>query len=64
MKNFKEKVTEVGTGGSPDPLFRRMVVRMGGRGKAISSGSHIVIPVPFVVQKQSNQPQKAQKTQK
>jgi hypothetical protein len=41
-----------------------MAVRMGGRGKAISSGSHFVISVPFVVQKQSNQPQKAQKTQK
>jgi hypothetical protein len=25
-----------------------------GRGKAISSGSHIVIPVPFVVQKRTS----------
>jgi|GEM_PF-4185629 len=64
MKSFKEKVTEVGIGSSPDPVFRRMAVRMGGRGKAISSGSHFVIPVPSVVQKQLDQPQKAQKAQK
>jgi len=43
MKIFNEKLTKVGAGGSLDPVFRRMAVRMGGRGKAISSGSHFVI---------------------
>jgi hypothetical protein len=33
-EEFKEKVTEVGTGGSPDPLFRRMAVRMSCKGIA------------------------------
>jgi len=47
MKIFNEKLTKVGAGGSLDPVFRRMAVRMGGRGKAISSGSHFVISVPF-----------------
>jgi hypothetical protein len=35
MKNFKKKVTEVGTGGSPDPLFRLMAVRMDGRAERL-----------------------------
>jgi len=33
MKIFNEKLTKVGAGGSPDPLFRRMAVRMGGARK-------------------------------
>ena len=30
MKIFNEKLTKVGAGGSPDPVFRRMAVRMRG----------------------------------